>query len=91
MKIILGVILLMTICGGAMATEEESFYIVTDPETVISFNSQPCTSIIFGTPEVGRISWANGKLTFEGNIDESAKIFFEHFWKVYVQGNKERD
>ena len=29
--------------------------------------------------EVGRICWDNGEVTFEGNIEESAKLFFEYY------------
>jgi len=43
----------------------------------------PAKLIIFGTPEVGRLEWGSGKLIFTGNIDESARIFFEYFWKEY--------
>jgi hypothetical protein len=27
--------------------------------------------------EIGRLSWADGTLSFTGNADESAKVFFE--------------
>ena len=46
----------------------------------------PPTSITFGD-NVGRISWETGELVFTGNIDESAKIFFEYVWEQYCRRN----
>ena len=34
--------------------------------------------------EIGWISWDKGELVFEGNADESAKVFFNDFLKNYV-------
>ena len=33
---------------------------------------------------VGKISWEDGEIKFEGNVDESAKIFFELLIKKYI-------
>ena len=40
------------------------------------------TSMIFGNG-VGKLSWGSGTMKFEGDVDESAKIFFEYL-KSYV-------
>jgi hypothetical protein len=45
------------------------------------------TSIIIHDKDgkiVGKISWLNGTISFEGNIDESAKMFFEYLIKMYI-------
>ena len=36
--------------------------------------------------EVGRLEFGKDGMTFTGNADESAKIFFDHFLKGYVDG-----
>ncbi len=41
------------------------------------------TSVTFGD-NVGKISWEEGTMTFEGNADESARMFFEGFLKPLV-------
>ena len=35
--------------------------------------------------EAGRLEWTKEGMTFTGNADESAKIFFNDFLKVYVE------
>ena len=35
------------------------------------------------TGTIGTLDWSSGKLVFEGNADESAKIFFEYL-KTYI-------
>jgi hypothetical protein len=45
-------------------------------------------SITFGDPQtgsmVGALSWCKGKVEFQGNVDESAKLFFEYAWKKLI-------
>jgi len=43
---------------------------------------KPVDSIIFGD-DVGRLSWADGKMSFEGDTYESARLFFEYL-KGYI-------
>ena len=51
-------------------------------------------SLVFGDPQtgsmVGALSWCKGRLEFQGNVDESAKRFFEYAWKmlIYPEWNK---
>ena len=50
---------------------------------------KPSYDILFGddnSKEIGRITWEKGYLEFEGDADESARIFFEEFLKGYVDG-----
>ena len=56
---------------------DELLFTVED-EPVLSFDySQPaCTSISFGD-NIGELTWENGHLEFEGDIEQSAQIFFE--------------
>jgi len=41
--------------------------------------------------EVGELYWDDGILKFKGNMDESAKVFIEHFigpnLKIYLEEN----
>jgi hypothetical protein len=39
---------------------------------------EPTQAIVFGDPEVGRITWESGEIRFEGNFDESARMFYNH-------------
>ena len=41
------------------------------------------TSVVFGN-NIGKISWEKGYMTFEGNADESARMFFEGFLKPLI-------
>lgn len=34
---------------------------------------------------VGKLDWNNGPMTFEGDADESAQLFFEHIIQRYFQ------
>lgn len=65
---------------------------VVDSNTeVFIFNSEEGNTVItcaiagmtFGN-NIGRILWKKGVMTFEGNADESARIFFEEFLKPYI-------
>lgn len=50
----------------------------------------PMNAITFiGTDNkiVGTVTWEKGKLKFKGNIDNSAKSFFEYWWKQYAYPN----
>jgi hypothetical protein len=35
--------------------------------------------------EVGKLTWEDGKLHFEGNADESARIFLDHVIGEYMR------
>lgn len=40
---------------------------------------------------VGKLSWVDGVFRFEGNAEESAKVFFEYLKRLideYIDGNK---
>jgi len=52
-------------------------------------NYEPATAIIFGD-NVGKISWDNGVMVFEGDAEESAEIFFE-FLKPMIDGYIEEE
>ena len=48
------------------------------------FSIKPSYNMSFhNEKEVGTLSWDDGVLKFEGNMDESAKLFFEYL-KPYV-------
>ena len=52
---------------------------------VIGDPYQPVTRMIFenDSGEVGRLEWGGDKMEFTGNIDESAKDFFDHIIGMY--------
>lgn len=39
--------------------------------------------------EVGRLDMKDGKMIFTGNVDQSAKIFFEQVVKIAMNSNTE--
>lgn len=43
-----------------------------------------CAMAIGSNPEVGRIDWCDGKIKFIGDFEESAKIYYEYFWNMYI-------
>lgn len=52
-----------------------------------SFSTKFTPSVIFKKDgkQVGVLSWENGPMTFEGDADESAQLFFDNIIKRYVQ------
>lgn len=81
------VILMM--CGICQAEEPDfEFYVSTGMYAFHDY--RPAHSIKFSggdfgdEKEVGSLSWKNGVLKFEGNVDESAKILFENMIKHYI-------
>ena len=57
---------------------------ITDNGDLLFVDSYiPPTSIIFGD-DIGRLSWEDGKMKFEGDAYESAKIFFDYFLIMYI-------
>ena len=47
------------------------------------FTAWETTSITFGD-NVGKLTWEDGKMKFEGDAYESAKIFFDYFLIMYI-------
>lgn len=47
--------------------------------TTINFHPKPSRNITFHGEDgnVGKLTWEDGKFHFEGNVDESARIFFD--------------
>ena len=63
---------------------EDPFIMVDAGDTVFTVDWPETTSIIFGD-NVGKLTWEDGgKMRFEGNYYESAKIFFEYFLNYYI-------
>ena len=44
---------------------------------------QPIHSILFGD-DIGSLSWDKGYLEFKGDMEQSARIFFDDFIRGYV-------
>lgn len=62
---------------------------ITMSDRIINLNPfEPVQILIFGDPEVGRITWEDGWIRFDGNFDESARVFFEYAWKEYCKGER---
>jgi hypothetical protein len=66
------------------ATTEQPSWVSSTSTFMVQATIQPLSVIVFGDPEVGRITWESGEIRFEGNFDESARMFFEYFWKNYA-------
>lgn len=62
-------------------SEDEFIQFGLNGEVIISL--VPMTSMTFGG-NVGKITWDNGIMKFEGDAAESAKLFFEDFLKPIV-------
>lgn len=65
-------------------------YTQTDYERSTStkfWNPKSIQSIVISDEkgkQVGKISWKDGIITFDGKVDDSAKIFFEYLIKSYI-------
>lgn len=60
---------------------------VKDDSSLLSAGPVPFSSIVFADPDertVGRISWSDGTLRFDGDVDASARAFFEYWYKTYA-------
>jgi hypothetical protein len=84
----LAVLALVLVMVG-MASAQDFEYMtapsfVTGTTGMVNTTIEPILAIVFGDPEVGRITWGSGEIRFEGNFDESARMFFEYFWKNYA-------
>ncbi len=90
MKIIITIwaVVIAIMIGLAIAQAEEQREFTIEGQSVATeYLIEPANSIIFGHPEVGRLDWSTGNLIFTGNIDKSAKEFFEYAWRDYVYPN----
>ena len=56
--------------------------VTNEGQIIFSIPYDQPTSITFGD-NVGRLSWEDGKMSFEGDTHESAKLFFEYL-KGYI-------
>ena len=61
--------------------------------TFHEYNPPSMCNICFndGSNEIGKITWDDGVMRFEGNAEESAKIFFNEFFKLYESSMRELD
>jgi hypothetical protein len=64
-------------------TGEELYFYDTDSIVRIEISPAP-TAIAFGN-DVGTLSWEEGIMRFEGDAEESAKIFFDYFLVMYIE------
>lgn len=62
---------------------EEDEYIAFGDEDLVVITIRPTVSMTFGD-NIGKISWETGIMTFEGDADESAEIFFEECLKPMI-------
>ena len=66
-------------------TEEESDNDYLGIVAIDSDYYNSSNTVIFGD-DVGKIIWEDGAMRFEGNAEESAKIFFDYFLKPMIDG-----
>lgn len=73
----------MLLAAPALAAEDDHLLIES------TFTITPTTAISFWgkDKEVGSVSWKDGVLKFTGDVDASAKAFFEYWWKQYAFPN----
>jgi hypothetical protein len=88
------------LCAVGIAEETEIMWtgVYTDEDLVLEactdssnlaaeLEIHPPSSMTFYNSEdsvVGIVTWEDGTLRFEGDVEESAKVFFEYFWTVYI-------
>jgi len=80
--IVICLFLLMSSVGAG-----DDFYISTaSHQWEINWPKPPQAFAFFGDEdqEVGRLSWDGGAVKFKGDMDESAKVFFEYMFKKYA-------
>lgn len=84
MKYLALAFLLLTMAIPVLATEDK-FEADLDIKKIIDI--KPVKRMIFYSEkeEVGYLDWDDGTLKFGGNMEESARVFFEYFWKNYVE------
>ena len=63
--------------------EEDPFIMVDASNTGFTVDWPETTSILFGD-DVGKLTWEDDKMKFEGDAYESAKIFFDYFLIMYI-------
>ena len=66
---------------------------VMETEPCIGLGSlQPAHNISFsnGEKEVGKIDFSTGKMVFEGDMEESAKVFFDYLKDILIDPYLER-
>ena len=70
---------------GSSNYSRRTLYLLGDrkmKETKVSFLEISCNDEIKGIEAIGRLFMNNdGKLEFEGNVGESARVFFEEYLK----------
>ena len=56
--------------------------------TPMMLNYKPLRNVTFHGKDgelVGKLDWTDGPMTFEGNVEESAKVFFDTVIKNYAK------
>lgn len=89
-------VILVTAAAYDYAREKERKAIESEPTVWIGKvpTIEATTKVLFeGTDNkaVGTLSFDDGVLKFEGNADESARIFFDHFLKPMVDAYIEKE
>lgn len=52
----------------------------------LTINPTCCMEFYEANNKMGELSWEKGIFKFEGNMEESARIFFENFLKPRMEG-----
>jgi len=84
MKRILMMLTCIMLCGVCYANDD--VYISTIGQLGMDWPDPPKT-ISFNDAEgeiVGTVSWEDGVIRFEGDVDESARLFFEFLLSEYI-------
>ena len=67
-------------------SKDPSFYFLTTSSSEL-LTLKPNYSVSFHREEkmIGKLDWNDGPMTFEGDADESAQIFFDNVFKQHIQ------
>lgn len=58
---------------------------IPEPGYMVIGNAPRSSNLVFMNEqgEIGKLSWDNGRFTFEGNADESAQQFFNYLKSLF--------
>ena len=82
----LAIVIIVLMLSAPMWAEEGILTFETDNSSMAILTIAPPTSITFHLKDgkEAMIDFSGDSLRFEGNVDESARLFFNHLFQQYV-------
>lgn len=65
-------------------SSDENSYLYWGPDEKLEYDTIVFVFDEENNKEMGRLTWEDGIFKFEGNAEDSARIFFEHFIKKHI-------